>query len=133
MDDGHLLPFLNGLIEELQDLNYSLSSTHIILRNGRVRAGYACGEILFGQKTSTSNGNGIIHLIGERPGSGHHNFSAYLTVAKPSIWNSKGTVDHNITRVVSGISDTAFNPKDAILETSKIINQLFLKNHQTYK
>ena len=133
MDDGHLLPFLNGLIEELQDLNYSLSSTHIILRNGRVRAGYACGENLFGQKTSTSNGNGIIHLIGERPGSGHHNFSAYLTVAKPSIWNSKGTVDHNITRVVSGISDTAFNPKDAILETSKIINQLFLKNHQTYK
>jgi len=133
MDDGHLLPFLNGLIEELQDLNYSLSRTHIILRNGRVRAGYACGEILFGQKTSTSNGNGIIHLIGERPGSGHHNFSAYLTVAKPSIWNSKGTVDHNITRVVSGISDTAFNPKDAILETSKIINQLFLKNHQTYK
>lgn len=133
MDDGHLLPFLNGLIEELQDLNYSLSSTHIILRNGRVRAGYACGEILFGQKTSASNGNGIIHLIGERPGSGHHNFSAYLTVAKPSIWNSKGTVDHNITRVVSGISDTAFNPKDAILETSKIINQLFLKNHQTYK
>lgn len=133
MDDGHLLPFLNGLIEELRDLNYSLSSTHIILRNGRVRAGYACGEILFGQKTSTSNGNGIIHLIGERPGSGHHNFSAYLTVAKPSIWNSKGTVDHNITRVVSGISDTAFNPKDAILETSKIINQLFLKNHQTYK
>jgi len=133
MDDGHLLPFLNGLIEELQDLNYSLSSTHIILRNGRVRAGYACGEILFGQKTSTSNGNGIIHLIGERPGSGHHNFSAYLTVAKSSIWNSKGTVDHNITRVVSGISDTAFNPKDAILETSKIINQLFLKNHQTYK
>lgn len=133
MDDGHLLPFLNGLIEELQDLNYSLSSTHIILRNGRVRAGYACGEILFGQKTSASNGNGIIHLIGERPGSGHHNFSAYLTVANPSIWNSKGTVDHNITRVVSGISDTAFNPKDAILETSKIINQLFLKNHQTYK
>ena len=128
MDEGHLLPFLNGLIEKLQDQNYSLSSTHIVLKNGRVRAGYACGEILFGQKASASKGNGIIHLIGERPGSGHHNFSAYLTVAKPSLWKTKGTVDHNISRVVSGISDTAFNPKDAILETSKIINQLFLKN-----
>ncbi|MFT5056054.1 MAG: ethanolamine ammonia-lyase large subunit [Pseudoalteromonas distincta] len=125
MDEGHLLPFLNGLLSQLKERNYSLSDKHLVLKNGRVRAGYACGEILFGQKSSTPKSHCIIHLIGERPGSGHHNFSAYLTVAQSSTWNSKGTVDHNISRVVSGISDTAYNPKEAIFETLKIINKLF--------
>lgn len=128
MDDGHLLPFLDGLSSKLKENNYSLSDKHIVIKNGRVRAGYACGEILFGQKSSAPKSHCIIHIIGERPGSGHHNFSAYLTVAQSSVWNSVGTVDHNISRVVSGISDTAYHPKEAILETVKIIQELFLKH-----
>jgi len=119
MDEGHLRPFLNGLLNKLKEQNYSLSDKHLMLNNGRVRAGYACGEILFGQKLSPSKSHCIIHIIGERPGSGHHNFSAYLSVAQSATWNSKGTVDHNISRVVSGISDTAYNPL-------RIINELFL-------
>ncbi|MGK0253519.1 MAG: ethanolamine ammonia-lyase large subunit [Mariniflexile sp.] len=87
-----------------------------MLKNGRVQAGYACGEVLFSQKSSSSKCHCIIHIIGERPGSGHHNFSAYLTVAQSTIWKSKGFVNHNISRVVSGISDTAYNPKEAIFE-----------------
>ena len=126
MDEGHLLPFLNGLLSQLKDHNYSLSDQHLVLNNGRVRAGYACGEILFGQKSSSPESHCIIHLIGERPGSGHHNFSAYLTVAQSSTWQSQGTVDHDISRVVSGISDTAYHPKEAILETLKIVQKLFL-------
>ena len=128
MDDGHLFPFLNGLSSKLKENNYSLSDKHIVIRNGRVRAGYACGEILFGQKSPSPKSHCIIHIIGERPGSGHHNFSAYLTVAGSTVWNSKGTVDHNISRVVSGISDTAYHPKEAIFETIKIINELFVKH-----
>ena len=125
MDEGHLLPFLNDLSSQLKERNYSLSDKHLVLTNGRVRAGYACGETLFGQKSSSPKSHCIIHLIGERPGSGHHNFSAYLTVAKSSTWNTKGAIDHNISRVVSGISDTACHPKEAIVETLKIINELF--------
>ena len=126
MDEGHLLSFLNGLLSQLKENNYTLSNQHLVLNNGRVRAGYACGEILFGQKSSSPKSHCIVHLIGERPGSGHHNFSAYLTVAQSSNWNSKGTVDHDISRVVSGISDTAYHPKEAISETVKIIDKLFL-------
>ncbi|MDP3461935.1 MAG: ethanolamine ammonia-lyase subunit EutB [Bacteroidales bacterium] len=128
MDDGHLFPFLDGLSSKLKENNYSLSDKHIVIKNGRVRAGYACGEILFGQKSSSPKSHCIIHIIGERPGSGHHNFSAYLTVARSSVWDSRGTVDHNISRVVSGISDTAYHPKEAIFETVKIIQELFLKH-----
>ena len=124
MDEGHLLPYLNGLSSNLKERNYSMSDKHLVLKNGRVRAGYACGEILFGQKPSPKKCHCIIHIIGERPGSEHHNFSAYLTVAQSSTWNSKGNVDHNISRVVSGISDTAYNPKEAIFETLKIVNEL---------
>ena len=109
---------------------YALSNKHIVIQNGRVRAGYACGEILFGGASSPSDGHGIIHIIGERPGSGHHNFSAYLTVAPSSTWNSKGTVDHNISRVVSGISDTALPPQKAWTDTVKNIDELFLNVRQ---
>jgi ethanolamine ammonia-lyase large subunit len=130
MDEGHLFPFLNGIFIELKANNYSLRDNNIVITNGRVRAGYACGEILFGQNPASKKCHGIIHIIGERPGSGHSNFSVYLTVAQASNWSMKGNVDHNISRVVSGISDTAYKPEEAIVETVKIMNELFQKHNR---
>ncbi len=127
MDHGHLAPFLSNLIKMLSDDNYTLGNNQIFINNGRVRAGYACGEILFGSNNSTPKKHGILHIIGERPGSEHHNFSAYLTVAESLKWNSKGVIDHDITKVVSGISDTALNPIEASNTVAKIINELFSK------
>ena len=124
MDEGHLEPFLNGLKIGLIENNFTLSDSTIVIEHGRVRAGYACGEILFG-KAETNKRKGIIHIIGERPGSGHHNFSAYLTVASPDSWRIKGRVDHDISRVVSGISDTALAPEQAVNDTLRIFNNLF--------
>ncbi len=125
MDEGHLMPFLNGLIALLKENNYRLSKENIVITNGRVRAGYLCGELLFGKKGNSLERKGIIHIIGERPGSGHHNFSAYLTVANVNTWNVKGLVDHDISRVVSGISDTSLIPEQAIIDTVSIFNKLF--------
>lgn len=122
MDEGHLQPFLTGIRQELQQKGYTLNDKNIVITYGRVRTGYQCGEILFG---STQGKKGIVHIIGERPGSGHHNFSAYLTVAPTNIWAKKGTVDHNISRVVSGISDTALNPALAAKETADILDRMF--------
>ena len=125
MDEGHVLPFLGALTDLLQDQNYKIHHQHIIIENGRVRAGYACGELLFGQSASSS-AHGIIHIIGERPGSGHHNFSAYLTAAPSSIWHVKGSVDHNISKVISGISDTALTPELAAVDTAKLMNDMLM-------
>lgn len=125
MDRGHLSPYLNEL-KKLLSKKYKVNLQHIVITNGRVRAGYASGEILFGQKNTKDKSKGIIHIIGERPGSGHHNFSAYLTVAAQDTWSVKGLVDHNITKVVSGISDTAFNPKEAAMNTASILDEMFL-------
>ncbi len=126
MDEGHLSPFLNGLKKALKDNDYSVGDSVIVIKHGRVRAGYACGEILFG-KANARRQKGVIHIIGERPGSGHHNFSAYLTVASPNIWKEKGKVDHDISRVISGISDTALPPKQAVKDTLRVFNRLYVE------
>jgi ethanolamine ammonia-lyase large subunit len=127
MDEGHLMPYLEGLRGSLSDLGYTVAEAHLLITYGRVRAGYKCGEVLFGQPGAAIQNRGIVHIIGERPGSGHHNFSAYLTVTSTGIWHQKGTVDHDITRVVSGISDTAFPPAQAVRDTVRIVDGLFAK------
>jgi ethanolamine ammonia-lyase large subunit len=125
MDEGHLIPYLNLLTQSLTGNGYQLSKQNIVITSGRVRAGYACGKLLFGTQTNSSVKKGIVHLIGERPGNGHHCFSAYLTVAPLSSWNKKALIDHNITKVVSGISDTTMVPELAVKETIRIVNSLF--------
>ncbi len=125
MDEGHLLPYLESLKNGLTTKGYLVSEQILFLHHGRVRAGYACGEQLFGDASRPNKNKGIIHIIGERPGSGHHNFSAYLTAATGNIWAQKGQVDHDITRVISGISDTALLPKIAAKETLMIFEKLF--------
>jgi len=124
-DDGHLKPYLEFLNTELKKAGLIVSEDNIVIRNGRVRAGYRCGEYLFGHITPSNKPKGIIHIIGERPGSGHHNFSAYLSAPLISIWKEKGKLDHNYSKVVSGISDTALKPEIAAKETVSILKEMF--------
>ncbi|MAU72546.1 MAG: ethanolamine ammonia-lyase [Pseudozobellia sp.] len=125
MDDGHLMPYLNQLKAELRNKGYTVSDQNIVIKHGRVRAGYACGETLYGNYKNKTVNKGIVHIIGERPGSGHHNFSAYLTAAPVEFWSQNGYVDHNITKVVSGISDTSLTPEKATQQTLHILDRLF--------
>jgi len=125
MDTGHVLPFLDLLRKALDKEGYSVSQEHILITHGRVRAGYQCGEILFGEAMNSPKAKGIIHIIGERPGSGHHNFSAYLSAPSQDTWSQAGKVDHDISRVVSGISDTALRPDLAVGEVVDIFTGLF--------
>ena len=129
IDEAHLFPFLENLVGTLKSKGYQVSPQNIVFTHGRVRAGYAAGEALFGNLSNSEIKKGIIHIIGERPGSGHHNFSAYITAATMKDWGSIGTVDHDITRVVSGISDTALDPSQAAAETAGIFDGLFQKKN----
>lgn len=123
-DEGHLLPFLKEFCQLMEYDGFRLSSDNLVITHGRVRAGYKVGELLFGDKRDLRP-RGIVHIIGERPGSGHHNFSAYLTAQPAVVWGQPGEVDHNVTRVVSGISDTALHPSDAAVETAMIFQKLW--------
>jgi ethanolamine ammonia-lyase large subunit len=120
-DEGQILPFLRLLREQFARDGYRPSPENIVVTSGRVRAGYRIGESLFG---GLPDRRVILHLIGERPGTGHHTFSVYITAAPGSVWGRPGEVDHNITKVVSGIAATALPPTKGAEETMKILNRL---------
>jgi ethanolamine ammonia-lyase large subunit len=123
-DEGHLSPYLERVHAELAAAGYKVAPRPIVVRSGRVRAGYHIGEVLYGSLPDKDSHRAILHLIGERPGSGHHAFSVYITAPKVSTWAREGEVDHNITRVVSGIADTALSPATAAVDTVSILGQL---------
>jgi ethanolamine ammonia-lyase large subunit len=124
MDKGHLGPYLFALNKNLQKYNLKPAPEILVIKSGRVRAGYRIGEILFGDLPDAKEHRAIIHIIGERPGTMHHTFSAYITAPGAGVWKKAG-IDHDITRVVSGIADTTLKPEIAARETVKIIDQLF--------
>jgi ethanolamine ammonia-lyase large subunit len=107
MEDDHLTPFLTRLRSGLDDLGLMVSPEHLVMTWGRVRAGYRVAEILF---AGLEGPRAILHVIGERPGTGHRTFSTYITAPTGALWGKQGSVDHNITKVVSGISATALLP-----------------------
>jgi ethanolamine ammonia-lyase large subunit len=127
MDAGHLSPYLAALREELKRKGYTVAPELLVLNGGRVRAGYRIGEQLFGEAADASARCGIVHVIGERPGSMHHTFSAYITALPTGIWGVPGRTDHNVTRVVSGVADTALQPAAAAQASAKIIEELWAK------
>lgn len=124
MDKGHLAPYLDALEKNLHRKNLKPAPEILVIKGGRVRAGYRIGETLFGDLPEAGEHKAIIHIIGERPGTMHHTFSAYITAPAAGLWK-KGEIDHDITKVVSGVADTALKPERAALETVKIIEQLW--------
>ena len=107
LEPGHLGPFLDRLRSELTDNGFRVAPSNFIVQSGRVRAGYRIGEVYF---DSQADKCAILHVIGERPGTGHRTFSVYITAADGSVWSKPGSVDHDITKVVSGIALTALKP-----------------------
>jgi len=121
MDEGHLKPFLGELRARLEGDNHHVATENILIQSGRVRTGYRIGETIFGN----SDGNRtILHIIGERPGTGHHTFSVYITMAPGKVWAEPDKVDHNITKVVSGIATTALPPAEGAAQTARLLRNL---------
>ncbi len=121
MDEGHLLPFLETLRFELANTGFNVAPENLLITSGRVRTGYRIGEILFANAASPCT---ILHIIGERPGTGHHTFSVYITKAEGSTWAETDRVDHNITKVVSGIANTALAPRTGAASTTALLGTL---------
>jgi ethanolamine ammonia-lyase large subunit len=124
MDAGHLAPFLETLRRELEAASYQVAPEHLVVTYGRVRAGYQIGELLFGD-VADGLPRALVHVVGERPGSGHHSYSAYLTAPTGRGWAGlERPVDHDSTRVIAGISDTSVRPELAAREAVRILGEL---------
>ena len=126
MDKGHLEPYLGEMRRLLRAAGVSVADKNILVTSGRVRVGYRIGETLF-ERADPNSFRGVLHIIGERPGTMHHAYSIYITVAQGNVWAQK-KIDHDITRLVSNVADTALPPEEAAKETLTIIREVVGKN-----
>jgi ethanolamine ammonia-lyase large subunit len=80
----------------------------------------ALGRGLFGRQPPAAEA-AIVHVIGERPGNGHHTYSSYITRLPARVWAAPGAVDHHHTKVISNIADTALDPLLAARQTAALL------------
>lgn len=126
-DRQQLNPFLEALQDGLAQSGRRVAPQPIVLTRGRVRAGYQIGEGLF---AGLPGRRAILHVIGERPGTGHRTFSVYITCPEGRIWGQPDKVDHDITRVVAGIARTALAPEKAAAETVSILGRMWKEDSE---
>lgn len=115
----NLRSLLPALRRELNDSGYHIGEVDIVIENGRVRAGYHVGALL--------DVDAVIHLIGERPGTGLNMLSAYLTYGRDSAGNSRWSpdLDHSNTTAVCGIHPKGKRPAAAAQEIARCVKGMF--------
>jgi ethanolamine ammonia-lyase large subunit len=101
---------LRPLRRLMREHGRDFTESAVVVRNGRVRAGYEIGGCV--------DATAVIHLIGERPGTGLNTLSAYITygrdVSGASRWAS--TLDHSTTSAICGIHPKGKAPDAAAAE-----------------
>jgi ethanolamine ammonia-lyase large subunit len=119
----NLRSVLPGVRRELLAAGHHISEIDIVIENGRVRAGYHVGSLLQAEM--------IIHLVGERPGTGINTLSAYLTYGLDhkgqSRWGSRSAAgfDHSWTTAVCGIHRRGKSPERAVEEIARLVDRMF--------
>jgi ethanolamine ammonia-lyase large subunit len=68
----------------------------------------------------------VVHLIGERPGTGLDTLSAYLTYGRDAAGRSRWSpdLDHSATTAVCGIHRQGKAPSDAVVEIARLLRQI---------
>ncbi len=93
----NLRSILPRLRRSLQEGGFHTADIDVVIKNGRVRAGYHAAQILAPAV--------LVHFIGERPGTGLNQLSEYLTYGKDVAgnvrWNSD--MDHSMTTAICSI------------------------------
>ena len=123
-DPGHVDKFLPLLRTALDNEGFKVAPETIVCKSGRVRAGYRAGEVLFGKMPDRQTRCAMLHLIGERPGSEHHSFSVYMSAPKVETWAKPGKLDHDESKVIANIADTALAPDVAVTQTVRVLKSL---------
>ncbi|MFM7059159.1 MAG: ethanolamine ammonia-lyase subunit EutB [Planctomycetota bacterium] len=120
-DRDQLQQLLRSLLPMLVSAGFRPAPELLLVHAGRVRAGYRIGEQLFAGRRGDFS---MLHIVGERPGTGHQTLSVYMTRASGAAWSQSGRIDHNLTRVVSGIAVTALIPELGAAEAVRILSEM---------
>jgi len=117
----NLRSVLPAVRRELLAAGHHIGEIDIVVENGRLRAGYNVGSLLEAEM--------IIHLIGERPGTGIDTLSVYLTYGLDhkgqSRWGSAAGFDHSWTTAVCGIHTRGKSPERAVEEIARLVDRMF--------
>jgi len=119
MDEGHLKPYLQAVRMELKKARFAVGKENIVIKNGRVQAGYSVGEVIF-KESDPARFKVVLHIIGETPEAGHESFSVYITAAQAGAWDEKKRDSYSV-ETIRGVSETAFKPTDAAIQTVELI------------
>ena len=115
----NLRALMPPLRHALLELDRNVGEMDIVVNNGRVRAGYHIGALLEVEI--------VIHLIGERPGTGLDTVSAYLTYGRDPEgylrWCPE--LDHACTTAVRGIHRQGKPPAVAAQEIVRHVKRMF--------
>jgi ethanolamine ammonia-lyase large subunit len=112
---GALLPALRHLLTQA---GIHLGEIDVVIENGRVRAGYHAGELIDPEV--------LVHLIGERPGTGLNTASVYLTYGRDESGRSRWSteLDHSCTTAVCGIHRRGKPPDIAVREIAGLVRRM---------
>jgi ethanolamine ammonia-lyase large subunit len=115
----NLRAVLPRLRRELTEAGLHVGEVDLWITNGRVRAGYHVGELL--------GVDVVVHLIGERPGTGLNALSAYVTYGRDAAGRSRWStaLDHACTTAVCGIHPKGKRPDVAVEEIVGCVVRIF--------
>ena len=106
------------LLRALDEHGCLVAAPAVVIENGRVRAGYDVGRI--------AGAAVIVHVIGERPGTGLNALSAYLTYGRDSRGAPRWSrdLDHAETTAVCGIHPRGKAPAAAVAEIAYLVRRM---------
>jgi ethanolamine ammonia-lyase large subunit len=100
---------------------HHLAETDIIVENGRVRAGYEIGGLV--------DADVVVHVVGERPGTGLNTASAYITCGRDERGRSRWSwsLDHSATTAVCGVHPAGRPPEVATEEIAAVVTRALIE------
>jgi ethanolamine ammonia-lyase large subunit len=114
----NLRAILSPLRLGLADGGLNVGALEVVLDDARVRAGYHVGALL--------DVDVVVHLIGERPGTGLNTLSAYLTYGRDPSGASRWSpdLDHSATTAVCGVHPRGKPPAAAAAEVVRLVARM---------
>jgi ethanolamine ammonia-lyase large subunit len=112
-----LRALLPALRSRLSAAGHQVAETDIIVENGRVRAGYEIGGLV--------DADVVVHIVGERPGSGLNTASAYITYGRDENGRSRwsGSLDHSATTAICGVHPAGKPPAVAVDAIAAVVTR----------
>jgi ethanolamine ammonia-lyase large subunit len=128
LDPINMTPYYNIALCRLPTLRQALAARgldvggmDVMVENGRVRAGYHIGALL--------GVEALVHLIGERPGTGLNTMSAYLTYGRDRTGRVRWSpdLDHAATTAICGIHRLGKPPAAAVAEIARAVERMLVE------